>query len=262
MENTEKLLFGNDSSEWFVAHGEDWNGPFKSEEIYRQVGEGKLNWTNCIWKEGMEEWRPISSVSPFIEIFIQVQQKPQVLPSARTAKPKTPVKKEEKHIWFVRRDGVEYGPMKEGEVISLMSQQTLPASTVVWKEGFTEWKPLKDVFGDFVSVKSQEKRSFQRKPMVARVFATNDQVLSSGVCRDMSVGGMQVLTGELPGKPGDTVRLNVSLPENTKLKGSAVLTSGVIVRILEDGRGYSVRFLDVSDETKLEIEKYLDEVKS
>lgn len=262
MENTDQLIFGNDSSEWFIAQGDDWNGPFKSQEVYHQVESGKLSWSSCIWKEGMQEWLPISSLSPFQEVFIRIQSKPKVLPRSRAKKISTADESSEKQVWFLRRDGVEYGPLRGGEILAFMNQQSLPHSSVVWKEDFSEWKPLKEVFGEFVAVKSLEKRSFSRKPLVARVFATNDQVLSSGVCRDISVGGMQVLTGELPGKAGDTVRLNISLPGNEKLQASAVLTSGVIVRILEDGRGYSVRFLCVQPETQSEIEKYLNEVHS
>ena len=77
----------------------------------------------------------------------------------------------------------------------------------------------------------------------------------TGICRDISVGGMQVLTDTLPGPVGTAVRLNVTPPSDSGLK--AFVAEGTVVRILEDQRGFSFRFTSISEDAKSSIERYI-----
>jgi hypothetical protein len=81
------------------------------------------------------------------------------------------------------------------------------------------------------------------------------------MCRDISVGGMQVLTDQIPGVSGTRIRLNVSPVNPSRSKASSAIepfvAEGVIVRILEDGRGFSFRFEGLTDRAKKIIEKYI-----
>ncbi|MGZ3686350.1 MAG: PilZ domain-containing protein, partial [Bdellovibrionota bacterium] len=56
-----------------------------------------------------------------------------------------------------------------------------------------------------------------------------------------------------PGPAGTPLKLNVNPQSN--LPGFAC--EGVLVRILEDGRGFSFRFTSLSPEAKNAIEKYI-----
>lgn len=81
----------------------------------------------------------------------------------------------------------------------------------------------------------------------------------SGLCRDVSVGGMQCLTSELPGPVGTVLKLNISTPSGAKEGIDAFVAEGVIVRELEDGKGFSFRFEKLSPEGKKAIESYVSE---
>ena len=62
-------------------------------------------------------------------------------------------------------------------------------------------------------------------------FANNDQ-LFEGVCRDISIGGMQVLVDHFPAQVGERISLNVH-PENSE---HHFVADGEIVRkVLHDG---------------------------
>ena len=84
---------------------------------------------------------------------------------------------------------------------------------------------------------------------------TNESELVTGMCRDISIGGMQVLTDEVPGEVGTKIRLHVEPPKDSGLK--AFVAEGTVVRILEDRRGFSFRFSKLSDEAKKSIESYI-----
>ena len=77
------------------------------------------------------------------------------------------------------------------------------------------------------------------------------------VCRDISIGGMQVLTDRVPGPVGSKLKLNVSPGDPSKVKG--FVAEGEIVRVLEDGRGFSFRFRKITEEARRTIEKYITE---
>jgi hypothetical protein len=106
--------------------------------------------------------------------------------------------------------------------------------------------------------KSSEKRRTVRQPLVAKVLVSDDDSIALGVCRDVSIGGMQVLTDRIPGKVGSKIRLNVSPTEPSKL--SAFVARGVIVRILEDGRGFSFRFDQLDDAARRALEKIAERI--
>jgi hypothetical protein len=79
---------------------------------------------------------------------------------------------------------------------------------------------------------------------------------------------MQVLTDRLPGKVGAKIRLNVSSISDEKAsktqkarKIDSFVAEGVIVRILEDKRGFSFRFDKLSSAAKRSIEQYINSAK-
>ena len=74
----------------------------------------------------------------------------------------------------------------------------------------------------------------KRKPFVARMFYHNDSIVYEGICRDISIGGLQVLVDSFPGKIGDDISLNVH-PENTDY---SFVAGGKIVRILDGNQGF------------------------
>jgi hypothetical protein len=50
------------SGDWYYAKNGTSNGPLTSRELLRLVLEGTLLPTDLVWKEGLEDWQPASSV--------------------------------------------------------------------------------------------------------------------------------------------------------------------------------------------------------
>ena len=101
----------------------------------------------------------------------------------------------------------------------------------------------------------ENKRANVRKPFVAQVFFYGADQFYEGVCRDISIGGMQILIAHFPPKLGSKVCINVH-PDNSEY---SFTTEAVVVRVLEGDRGCSLRFKNLSDEAQLSIEAYLSE---
>jgi c-di-GMP-binding flagellar brake protein YcgR len=93
------------------------------------------------------------------------------------------------------------------------------------------------------------------------MILSDDQSVIIGMCRDISVGGMQVLTDEAPVKVGTLIKLNVSPSTNeTGPNIPPFVAEGKVVRILEDGRGFSFRFTKLSDTARKSVEIYIEAI--
>jgi hypothetical protein len=272
MENTNSIHFADDKAEWFVSVGEKFRGPFKASEIYQQLQSHEVNWIDYVYREKEGKWIKLSD-HPVFTTLIPEPPKPKPV-IAPVAAPPPPPKMEEEIKWFLFQQEAQTGPYPTSELRRLISAGQVHENAFVWQEKFTDWKP----FGEVAELKSapkapsppsapglhsspkvddqrKDKRTAPRKPLVAQIYVANQTALSTGICRDISVGGMQILTDRLPGGVGANVKLHVSPPADSGL--SPFIAEGSIVRILEDQRGFSIRFSLISDEAKRSIESYI-----
>lgn len=262
MENTNTIHFPNDKPEWFYAVGENYRGPFKGEEIYQKLQSKELSWIDYIYRETEGQWMRVAD-HPVFKSLQPAPPKPKPV-----AAPPPPPAKQPDIRWFLFQNDTQTGPYNSLELIRLKSAGQIHINAFVWQDQFTEWKPFNDVAElkapapaagsapkPALAPAKTDKRSTPRKPLVAQIYLTNQSDLVTGVCRDISVGGMQVLTDRVPGQVGTTIQLNVAPPKDSGLK--PFVAEGVIVRILEDQRGFSFRFTQISNDAKKSIESYI-----
>lgn len=264
MENTGSIRFAKDEPVWIVAVGDQWAGPLKPSEVMKRVESGEFSWVQYVVKVGEKEWKRLCDVEIFKASLPQAP-KDKPVPKVIAAAPRPP---EEPKPWFIYHHDVQSGPLSASEINRGILAGTLDEESFVWKEGMDDWKPIKEAepfkatFSQAAKSKAppppkkaKDKRKAPRKPLVARIMVAGSKELVSGICRDVSVGGMQVLTDAVPGEPGDTIQLNVTPPASTRLK--PFVAEGVIVRVLEDRRGFSFRFEKLSSEARDSLEQYI-----
>lgn len=106
-----------------------------------------------------------------------------------------------------------------------------------------------------------EKRIGPRRVLSARVLMANDEEQSvlSAATSDISLGGMQVMAERVPGRIGSRIKLNVTPSSGrTGLSLKPFVAEGTIVRVAEDGRGFSFRFDRLKSEARQAIEEYIE----
>ena len=47
--------------------------------------------------------------------------------------------------WFYGKDSTQHGPVSEQEIRNLISSGQIDINTIIWREGMTDWLPMKDV---------------------------------------------------------------------------------------------------------------------
>lgn len=276
MENTNTVQFENDQPEWYVAIGDQYKGPFKMSEIYQKLVEKEWTWVHYAYRESEGNWGRLCD-----QALLKALQPS--MPKGKPVAPTPPLPKlEDRFQWFLYQNDNQTGPYQTAEIKRLIASGQVLEQAHVWREGFENWQYVKDVKELFSTPSSSapvvppapvvptvssvadaaakkqasEKRGMPRRPLVAQVYLTNQTELITGICRDISVGGMQMQTDRVPGEVGSTIRLNVVPPATTGMK--AFVAEGVIVRVLEDRRGFALRFTQISDEAKKVIESYIE----
>ncbi|OFZ80805.1 MAG: hypothetical protein A2583_08385 [Bdellovibrionales bacterium RIFOXYD1_FULL_53_11] len=270
MENTGKIMFQDDTKPvWYIAVGERWLGPLAAEDVYERIMQHQITWAHYIWRESQGEWKRICDV-PVFKAALPSKPAREKLP------PKPPSSdRSEERSWFLYYNDSQFGPFSTSEVERYLQTGKIHGKIHVWRDGMSEWKRLETV-KEFAVKKAQikparrtaqppppqstarDKREMPRKPLVARIMFAKDDRIAVAICRDVSVGGMQVLTDLVPGKAGDRIKLNVTPPGDDR--GGNIkpfVAEGVIVRILDDGRGFSFRFGKLPDEARRAIEDYI-----
>ena len=160
-------------------------------------------------------------------------------------------------------DEREYGPFSINQLKKLRAENRINAKTFIFCSGMENWQMLGELDLDQIlvgrdtssEISEDDKRIHVRKPFVAKLYFHDDEEFYEGVCRDISIGGLQVLVSDFPGEAGDTIKMNVH-PSNTD---HHFLATGVIVRKLEGNQGFSLRFNQLEPQALKSIQAYLDE---
>ncbi|HRK02617.1 MAG TPA: DUF4339 domain-containing protein, partial [Oligoflexia bacterium] len=136
-------------------------GPFSEDELLRVLKTQKVSRNAYAWTAGWPNWKRLSSIPEFAEF---VASTPAPKPTSKaSSKSKSKTKS---------------------------SLKKVPASN-----DQTMGVRMGTVAGEDLS----DKRGGPRRPLVARLFLHNNQDVIIAVCRDISIGGMQVLTDRVPG---------------------------------------------------------------
>lgn len=255
---------------WYYVQKGNRQGPVALEVIAKMIANQDLKSEDFVWKKGFENWKKIKDV----EEFQAEKEIPAEIPKTLDV-PVIPVKelsfKDLDHTdraIYIRigqdRGGAstDYGPFSIDQLKQLHKENRINGKTYVFIKGSKEWKILAD-FPEFQQIfeelppiiQEADRRITVRKPFIARLFVQNSKNFYEGMCRDISVGGMQILMDDFQGNAGDRISINVH-PENTDYHFTA---SGVVVRLLEGHSGFSFRFQGLTDEAKRSIEKYLQD---
>jgi len=257
------------ADKWYYVQKGNRQGPVAVEVILQMIENQDLGPEEFVWKKGFENWKKIKEVEELqTEPLSQVEEilPPEINVSFKEISLKD-VKENERTLYI--RIGTDrgtstsdYGPFTLKQIKQLFKENRINGKTYLFIKGTNNWKMLAD-FKDYQEIfeemppviKESERRMGIRKPFIARLFIHNNKNFYEGICRDISVGGMQILVDDFKGNVGDRITINVH-PENSNYHFAA---SGVVLRLLEGNSGLSFRFQDLSGEAKIAIEKYIQE---
>lgn len=256
------------SDSWYYVQKGNRHGPVSVDVIESMISKQDLNAEDFVWKKGFENWKKISEVDELqISAPAPISLAPELPKPAAAVIDLRSLPADERQI-YVRigsdrgSEPNDYGPFAVKDLKKMFKQNRINGKTLIFVSGMQGWTLLadlseyEDLFEELPPViKESDRRTTVRKPFIARLFINNNKNVFEGICRDISIGGMQVLLDHFQGKSGDKITINVH-PENSDYHFTA---SGVVVRLLEGNSGFSFRFQGLNEEARRSVEKYLQE---
>ncbi len=278
MENTLARFENDTEAKWYVAQQGRLRGPISGKEIAYWITANGVSVGNYIWTSGQANWQRIYEIPDFAAL----------LPSEPSAKLKAEASRlvmgasgEVKarlstgstgggaggtnRTWYVYTNSAQYGPFEPTEVEMMIDAGRVTNNSYLWKKGMPNWVGAATVTGFKIPLPEKstatsapessvkEQRNAPRKPFEVKILMTDGKEVGWALCRDVSIGGMQVLMDHSPGQVGTVLKLNVSASDSIP----AFTCEGTIVRILEDGRGFSFRFNNLPNDACQAIEQYV-----
>jgi len=272
-------------------------GPYSALDIFERIRTRESNWTDFVWGIGTDiKWRRICEIAVFQE-FMPPQPSNEILAKIReiaTSAQKrreseitadiqvreekdgeeepTPeeltnsqlkVEKAKKWIWFVQfEEGSPFGPFSLEEIRRMISSGKVKGYVYVWCEGMKNWAGIDEIpeFSEIAKdVHRPKRREYPRVPLVAKILLSHNNEVVSVLCQDISEGGLQVLTNQIPGPVGTRTKMNIT-PDSKILKPFE--TEGVVERIIDEDRGFAFRFDPLPKNVKDNIIAYVDSTDS
>ena len=272
MENTLSVLLQDDKSKWYTVSEEKVVGPYSSKEVMIRIQSGDLNFGSFLWKSDFSGWKRIYEIENFLPLLpsapskVLLEEAKKIVGSKQQKNPPPPPTSGEVRIWYAFISDAQYGPFSNGEMMGMIEAGQINPDTYVWKKGFVNWEHAVHVPEwsaavatgtkaiEFAKIAPMDKRNTPRTPFEAKILLTDGKEVGWAVCRDISIGGMQILIDHVPGEPGTELKLNVNSQGNIP----KFACEGKIVRVLEDKRGFSFRFTKLPADAKAAIEEYIE----
>lgn len=252
---------------WYYVDGSQKVGPVSFEDILELIDTGELTGESYVWRKSFNDWKMIKDVDE-----LQVQK-------SNSLNDDIPEKidaisfnweevSDDQKVYSIKigldrgESEQEYGPYSGNLLRKLISEKRINEKTLIFAPGMENWiflgeTPLYEKLSGNIPpiISEKEKRMQIRKPFVARMFFHDNESVFEGICRDISIGGLQILTSAYDGNIGEPISLNVH-PDNSDYSFTA---RGKIVRVLPGGQGFSIRFEDLSQEALDAISSYINE---
>lgn len=270
-------------SEWYYVEDGERMGPVSQSDLGGLVNNNTLDRDSFIWTKGFENWEKFHTVDKVAHLVNNIAAPEEVQEVSSTSSPELeeiPLMDEaDKSInWqkinqgeriFMVKIGadrgckeVEYGPYSLEQLKLAYDQNRISGKTFFYTSGMASWSFLADmpIFEEVFSetapkLDDVDRRVTVRKPFVARMFFHDNKVVYEGICRDISEGGMQVLTSECPVHLGEEVSMNVH-PDNGDYH---FVAKGKVVRVLDGKQGFSLRFNSLEAEARDSISQFINE---
>ena len=253
---------------WYYVERGQRIGPVSHEEMIGKLQNKILGEADYVWKKGFENtWKKIKDVPELREALVSSPSVPS-MPSIPELKFDIDQVTDDEKIFLIKTgpdrsdEEKEYGPFSLSMLKTLFQDERINGKTLVFAPGMGSWTFLaelpnfKNLFdAEPPSIEEEDRRQYKRKPFIARMYFHDNQKIYEGICRDVSVGGMQIMVADFPGKPGDKISLNVH-PENADFH---FVASGKIVRLLDAGSGFSFRFTDLGQEAIKAITQFVNQ---
>ncbi|MEN0060008.1 MAG: GYF domain-containing protein [Bdellovibrio sp.] len=209
------------SKQYYLSNNGTHIGPYTRETVLKKVASHENEWTDYVYDENVGEWMMLLEHPEFAKELSQIPAKkplsPLPLSSAHNEGSATMKDKE----WFILKEGNNYGPFCQLELIQMLQEKTLFEYDYIWHAKLPAWKRVAEVeefspehirlMKDSNDVGVAEiffRRRHVRASYGASLIVHNNKMVFRGQALEISAGGAGVLIDTPHLQPGQSLFLH------------------------------------------------------
>lgn len=204
------------NKQYYLSNNGTHVGPYTLETVLKKIETQENQWTDYVFDENLGEWIMLLEHPEF---SVKLSNKPATRPTAGPAAPsKTALKDKE---WFILKEGNNYGPFCQLELVQMLQEKTLFEYDYVWHAKLPAWKRVAEI-EEFTPQtiralrESQEqdlaeiffRRRHARASYGASLIVHNNKTVFRGQALEISAGGAGVLIDNPNLQPGQSLFLH------------------------------------------------------
>ncbi|WII72916.1 GYF domain-containing protein [Bdellovibrio sp. 22V] len=205
------------AKQYYLSNNGTHIGPYTHETILKKIEAQENQWTDYVYDETVGEWLMLLEHPEFAAKLAQK-------PSARPGKMAAPVPSKQTlkdKEWFILKEGNNYGPFCQLEIIQMLQEKALFEYDYIWHAKLPAWKRVAEL-EEFSSDKIRSMRDskdadvaeifFRRRHARASYGASlivhNNKTVFRGQALEISAGGAGVLIDTPNLQPGQSLFLH------------------------------------------------------
>lgn len=204
------------AKQYYLSNNGTHIGPYTHEVVLSKIESKEHTWTDYVYDDQVGEWMMLLEHPEFSS---KLSDKPQARPKAPVElNLKTSLKEKE---WFILKEGNNYGPFCQLELIQMLQEKALFEYDYVWHAKLPAWKRVAEV-EEFspANIRGMKKSSdgdvseifFRRRHARANYGASlivhNNKTVFRGKALEISAGGAGVLIDCPDLQPGQSLFLH------------------------------------------------------
>ncbi len=203
------------NKQYYLSNNGTHVGPYTLETVLKKIETQENQWTDYVFDESLGEWVMLLEHPEF---SVKLSSKPATRPGAAPAPSKMTLKDKE---WFILKEGNNYGPFCQLELVQMLQEKTLFEYDYVWHAKLPAWKRVAEI-EDFApktiralkDSHEQElaeiffRRRHARASYGASLIVHNNKTVFRGQALEISAGGAGVLIDNPNLQPGQSLFLH------------------------------------------------------
>lgn len=256
------------SKQYYLSNNGTHIGPYTLETVLKKIEAQERQWTDYVYDETVGEWMMLLEHPEF---SVKLSGKPAVKPTDVPVKPlKTALKDKE---WYILKEGNNYGPFCQLELVQMLQEKTLFEYDYVWHAKLPAWKRVAEV-EDFspVAIRTLKdsaepdlteiffRRRHARAAYGASLIVHNNKTVFRGQALEISAGGAGVLIDNPNLQPGQSLFLHFQPGDGVPpFNAVCQIVSKQFVKespAVSDPVKYGVKFTTLSQSVRESIRNY------
>ncbi|MDG0815625.1 GYF domain-containing protein [Bdellovibrio svalbardensis] len=260
------------NKQYYLSNNGTHVGPYTLETVLKKIEMHENQWTDYVFDESLGEWMMLLEHPEFsVNLSSKPATKPDVAPIPIPTSSVAPLKDKE---WFILKEGNNYGPFSQVELVQMLQEKTLFEYDYVWHAKLPAWQRIAEI-EDFAPEtiralkQSHEqglaeiffRRRHARASYGASLIVHNNKTVFRGQALEISAGGAGVLIDNPNLQPGQSLFLHFQ-PGDGVPPFNAVCQI-VSKQFVKDGSDasvdpvrYGVKFTTLSQSVRESIKNY------